>query len=144
MNKLLIACLGTSLLMSTAALAKDDRLKFSIDNVLKSDKAKNVLYDVPLYFADQAHAKPERKLVGMTTSQKTNAFNKSDQEACEWAFLSAIKALQAKAQQEGMNAVVNITSNYKHDNFASTTEFECGSGNIIAGVALKADIAKLP
>jgi uncharacterized protein YbjQ (UPF0145 family) len=103
-----------------------------------------VLYDVPLYFADQAYPKPERKLVGMTTSQKTNAFNKSDQEACEWAFLSAIKVFQLKAQKEGMNAVVNITSNYKHENFASTTEFECGSGNIIAGVALKADIVKLP
>ena len=67
-----------------------------------------------------------------------------DQEACEWAFLSAIKALQERAQKDGMNAVVNITSNYKHQSFASKTEFECGAGNIMAGVALKADIVKLP
>ena len=41
-----------------------------------------------------------------------------------------------------MDAVVNIKSNYKHHEFSSSTEFECGAGNIIAGVALKADLVK--
>jgi len=144
MNKVLIACITSCILLASPVMAKDDRLKFSIDNLLKSDKAKSALYDVPLYFADQPYPEPLRTQSGITTSKKTNAFNKSDQEACEWAFLSAIKALQERAQKGGMNAVVNITSNYKHQNFSSKTEFECGSGKIIAGVALKADIVKLP
>ena len=144
MSKVLIACITSCILLASPVMAKDDRLKFSIENVLKSNKAKSVLYDVPLYFADQTYPEPLRKQSGITTSQKTNAFNKSDKDACEWAFLSAIKALQNKAQNEGMNAVVNISSNYKHQKFASSKEFECGSGKIIAGVALKADIVKLP
>ncbi|KXI29341.1 excinuclease ABC subunit A [Paraglaciecola hydrolytica] len=142
MNKLLIITITTGVLLSNSVWAKDEILKFEITPLLQSSKAKEVLYDVPLYFADQAYAKTDRKLKGMTTSQKTNAFNKSAQEACEWAFLSAIKVFQLKAQREGMDAVVNITSNYKHHEFSSTTEFECGSGNIIAGVALKADLVK--
>jgi uncharacterized protein YbjQ (UPF0145 family) len=142
MNKLLIITITTGVLLSNSVWAKDELLKFEIEPLLQSSKAKDVLYDVPLYFADQVYAKTDRKMTGMTTSQKTNAFNKSAQEACEWAFLSAIKVFQLKAQNEGMDAVVNITSNYKHREFSSRTEFECGSGNIIAGVALKADLVK--
>lgn len=144
MKKILVACVTSCIFLASPAIARDDRLKFSIPDLLKTDKAKNALYDVPLYFADQSHPKPLSKQSGITTNKKTSGFAKSDQEACEWAFLSAIKALQERAQRDGMNAVVNITSNYKHQSFASRTEFECGAGNIMAGVALKADIVKLP
>lgn len=144
MKKILLACLMGSVLMSANAVAKDDRIKFSIKSVLNSDKAKKALHDVPVYFAGQTHAKPSKVWGEVTTSQKTNAFNKSDKEACEWVLLSALKALQERAKREGMNAVVNIKSNYKHQEFASSKEFECGAGNIIAGVALKADLVKLP
>jgi hypothetical protein len=144
MKKVILACVTSCLFLASPAMARDDRLKFSIPDLLKTDKAKSALYDVPLYFADQAFPKPLSKQSGITTNKKTSGFAKSDQEACEWAFLSAIKALQERAQRDGMNAVVNITSNYKNRSFSSKTEFECGAGNIMAGVALKADIAKLP
>jgi hypothetical protein len=39
--------------------------------------------------------------------------------------------------------VVNIRSNYKRKLFASTTEFECGAGAVIAGVVLKGEVVKL-
>ena len=114
MKKVLIACVTSCIFLASPAMARDDRLKFSIPDLLKTDKAKSALYDVPLYFADQAFPKPLSKQSGITTNKKTSGFAKSDQEACEWAFLSAIKALQERAQRDGMNAVVNITSNYKH------------------------------
>ena len=67
---------------------------------------------------------------------------KSDKEACEWVMLSALKALQQRAITENMDAVVNIESNYKHRHFASETEFECGAGALMAGVALKGTLVK--
>ena len=41
-----------------------------------------------------------------------------------------------------MDAVVNIESNYKNRQFSSETEFECGAGAIMAGVALKGTLVK--
>ena len=144
MKKILLACLLGTVVMSANVSAKDDRLKFPIESLLKSDKAKQALLDIPVYFAGQSHATPSKVWGEVSTNQKTNAFNKSDQEACEWVLLSALKALQERAMREGMNAVVNIRSNYKHNEFSSSTEFECGAGNIIAGVALKGDLVILP
>jgi hypothetical protein len=41
-----------------------------------------------------------------------------------------------------MDAVVNIESNYKNRQFSNETEFECGAGAIMAGVALKGTLVK--
>ncbi len=81
---------------------------------------------------------------GVTTSKKTNAFNKSDEAACSWALQSALIAMQNAAKNAGANAVVNIASNYKHVEYKDAAKYECHAGAIMAGVALKADLAKLP
>ena len=57
-------------------------------------------------------------------------------------MLSALKALQQRAVKEGMDAVVGIESNYKKRHFVSETEFECGAGALMAGVALKGTLVK--
>ena len=132
------------MLFSTSAFARNDILKFSIEPLLSSGKAKGVLLDVPIYFAGQPHAKASKVWGEISTNKKTNAAFKPDQEACEWVLLSALKALQVKAKQNGMNAVINIKSNYNKIEFVSSSEFECGAGNIMAGVALKGTLAKLP
>jgi uncharacterized protein YbjQ (UPF0145 family) len=77
------------------------------------------------------------------SNKKTNAFNKTDKRACEWAFLSAMLSLQQRALSEGGNAVVNIRSFYKRHEVSSATEFECGAGAIMAGVTFKGDVVKL-
>ncbi len=68
---------------------------------------------------------------------------KSDEKACNWAFLSAMIALRDRALNEGGNAVVNIKSNYKQNEMSSNTEFECHAGAIMSGVALKGTVVKL-
>ncbi|MBC9249084.1 excinuclease [Pseudomonas alcaligenes] len=80
---------------------------------------------------------------GVTTSQKTNAFNKSDEGACSWALQSALIRLQNAAKQAGANAVVNIMSNYKNVPYSNASNYECHAGAIMAGVALKADLANV-
>lgn len=68
---------------------------------------------------------------------------KSDQKACQWAFLSAMATLQDRAIKEGGNAVVNIHSYYYKKTFSSSTEFECGAGTVMSGVTMVGDVVKL-
>ena len=50
-------------------------------------------------------------------------------------------AMQDQARSHGANAVVDITSNYKKQEFSSPTQYECAAGAIMAGVALKGTYA---
>lgn len=77
------------------------------------------------------------------TNKKTNAFNKSDEEACAWALQSALLTLQDAAKKAGANAVTNIVSYYKRNEHADTANYECHAGAFIGGVALKGDLAKV-
>ena len=79
---------------------------------------------------------------GAITNKKTNAFNKSDEEACRWALQSALITLQDSAKKAGATAVTNIVSYYKRNEYKDAQQFECHAGAVIAGVALKADYAK--
>ena len=145
MRKLATALfVATMVLYSSQAVSRDDRLRFSIEDALSTDAAKEKLNTgIRFYFGDQQHGPIEKKLGKFTSNKKTNAFNKSDQEACEWAFLSAMISLQERAHREGGNAVVNIISRYKGVEFKSSTEFECGAGAIMAGVTMEGRVVKL-
>jgi uncharacterized protein YbjQ (UPF0145 family) len=98
---------------------------------------------VKFYFGDQKHPKVLSKLGSDVSNRKTNAFGKADEKACNWAFLSALVALEKRATELGANAVVNVVSYYKKDTFSSQTEFECHAGALMAGVALKGDFVKI-
>lgn len=91
------------------------------------------------------HSPAGAKIVSrnLTTSKKTNAFAKSDQKACSWVLQSALIQLQEAAKQQGANAVVNLVSNYQHREYKSRDKYECHAGAIMAGVALKGDLAKV-
>ncbi len=78
---------------------------------------------------------------GVTTSKKTNAFNKSDEEACSWVLQSALIAMQNEAKAAGANAVVDLASNYKHVEYKDPQKYECHAGAVMAGVALKGNLA---
>ena len=77
------------------------------------------------------------------TNKKTNAFNKSDTDACEWALQSAILQLRDAARTAGANAVTNIASYYKKNERKDPANYECHAGAVIAGVALKGDLSKV-
>lgn len=79
----------------------------------------------------------------ITTSQKTNAFNKSDEEACRWVLQSALIRLQQAAKTAGANAVVNVASNYKNKEYKDPAKYECHAGALMAGVALKGQLANV-
>jgi hypothetical protein len=131
-------------LLSVQAIARDDHNLYLIEDALNTPAAKEKLNpNIKLYFASQATPKVAKELGEWKTNKKTNAFNKSDKEACEWTFLSAILELQERATKEGGDAVVGIVSNYKSVEHSSTTEYMCGNGALMSGVAFKAKVVKL-
>ena len=98
---------------------------------------------VKFFFATQKSPTVIIKRETYVARPRANAMSKSDEKACHWAFLATLAALEKRAQQLSGNAVVNIVSYYNKNEMASTTEFECHAGNVIAVVALKGDIVKV-
>lgn len=139
-----ISALLAGALFVGQANAADRISSYSVEKLLATSKAEQALVDdVKLYFGSQSYGEAKDTYGEVMTNKKTNAFMKSDQEACEWVMLSALKALQQRAKREGMNAVVNIQSYYKKREFISETEFECGAGAVMAGVTLKGTLVNL-
>jgi hypothetical protein len=77
------------------------------------------------------------------TLGKVSLRGKSEETACNSAFLSALADLQKRAKQHDGNAVVNIVSYYKRAEMSSTTEFECHEGSGYMAVELRGDLVKL-
>jgi len=129
-------------LLSSHAFARDSVANYSVESALKSEGTK-VDQDIPLFFAGQKHPAVAKSFGEFATNKKTNAFGKSDEAACRHVFLSAVLELQDRVRKEGGNAVINIKSNYRNVERESATEFTCGAGAVIAGVALKGEVVTL-
>jgi hypothetical protein len=126
------------------AMARDTKLNLPIDIAMQGkSKAEATQGTVKFFFGDQQYPKVLEKMGMDTSNRKTNAFGKSDQTACNWVFLGALISLEKRAEQLGANAVVNIVSYYDKNEMSSPTDFECHSGAIMAGVALKGDFVKI-
>ncbi len=132
-------------LASTPALAREDHVKLSIQQALtKSKTYKTTLEpDIKLYFGSQKTPAVAKRIGEWTANRKTNASNKSDQDACDIAFISAAAALQERARRENGNAVINIKSFYKNQNSGSPTEYICGAGKVVAGVSLRGTVVTI-
>jgi hypothetical protein len=132
------------LCVSTAAHARNDILRMPLADALRSPDAMARLDPhIRLYFGPQKYGEPLQRFGTSKTNKKTNFFNKSDKEGCEWVFLSAALALQERARSVGANAVVNIVSVYQNIEFSSDTHYECGAGNVAGGVALRGEMVTL-
>ena len=139
----LLSVVALSMLGSSGVMARDDVVTFPIADVLSQTQNSSRLEGVQFFFGNQPHPEIAQNFGDYPTNKKTNAFNKSDKEACEWAFLSALLSFHQRAVSLGGNAVINIQGNYKKNSFTSTTEFQCGVGATIAGVTLTGTVVKL-
>lgn len=139
---IIISCV--LLTISAAANARNDFKEFSIADAFALQAYKDKLGDdVEFYFGRQHRGQVVKTFGTWPTQKKTNAFNKSDEYACQWALLSALIALRNRAKKEGGNAVINIVTNNDHNERSSATTFQCEVGNIIASVALKGTVVSL-
>ena len=105
--------------------ARDDRNMWSISDALGTEDAKQKLnQNIRFYFGDQSHPKITKDFGEFMSNKKTNAVGKTDEQACQRNFLSAMISFQERALRMGGNAVVNRRSYYKKNTISSQTEFE--------------------
>jgi hypothetical protein len=125
--------LASLVLLLSSGCSSKGMQKLSIQNAL-ADTASNLKFDpnISVKFGDNGGS---GKL--WTANKKTNTVNKGVAEGCNRAFMSAIIALQDRAKKEGKTSVVDVHSYYKKNKFSSSTQFDCESGAVMAGVALR-------
>ena len=87
------------MLVTSAAGAADRFHNLSVKGAAEGEIGKAKLLDVPFYMSGQKHAKVAQDFGVFTSNKRTNAFNKSDEAACEIAFLSAVISLQGRASK---------------------------------------------
>ena len=138
-----IVCVIAVLVGMNVVHARDEIKQFPVADVMQNEEYASRLEGVQFFFGDQPHPAVAHDYGEFQSNKKTNAFNKSDKGACEWAFLSALLSFHQRALSEGGDAVVGIRGYYKKNKFKSDTEFQCGAGNIMAGVTLKGRVVKL-
>ena len=142
LHLLAVAALASSLCMS--AQARNTEHNFPIKNVLENPNFQDKLNaNIKLVFGKPVAA--NATVVGegeYKTAKKTNSFNKTDQEACDWAFLSAIMALQSKAASLNADTVTNIKSFDNNGELSSDSEYRCRAGAMVSGVSLKGTMVK--
>ncbi len=73
-----------ALLLSADASARTTIHHFDVADIFNNPEYASRLQGVTFYFGDQAHGEIVKSYGEYRTNKKTNAFNKSDKEACEW------------------------------------------------------------
>ncbi len=144
MKKVVPFFLAFTMLFSSQAFSRDDIVMVSIEDAMNTADFKAKLDpNIRFYFGNQKHGKVLQSYGDAVSNKKTNAFNKSDIEACQWVLLGALISFQDRVKSQGGNAVINMKSFYKRNEFVSDTQVECHAGTFVSGVALKGDIVKL-
>ena len=142
-RSLLLAVVAT--FASMPALARDTAHHLPLAEIVNSPMAKEQGLDgsVKFYLAGQSHPRVLQSMSEDVSNKKTNGFNKSDADACRWVAISVLLAFQEKAKSLGANAVVDIKSYYRKREYADPVNYECHSGALMSGVALKGRFAKV-
>jgi uncharacterized protein YbjQ (UPF0145 family) len=139
----MLACFA-ALLAATTTVARDTKVMRPVADAMATPDAKARLnMGVQFFFGNTAHPPVAQSFGEFMSNKKTNGTNKSDKEACEWAFLSAMLSFQQRAVAVGGNAVINIKSYYRQNEVSSETQYECGSGALMSGVTFKGEVVKL-
>ena len=141
--RLLAVASLASMLAMQPALARDTVLHIPLADVLAMPEAQGKLDGMKFFLAGQATPKVIQRFSTDVSNPKTNGVGKSDEFGCKWAALSALINLQKSAKREGANAVIDIVSYYKKNEYRNATNFECHAGAVVIGVALKGTYAKI-
>ena len=106
--------------------------------VLASDEAKRLLNpSVPVSFGGGGRVVQSN----LITRQAANATGKSDEAACERAFINAAHKFQATAQSRNANRVSNFHSYYNRK-ILHGGQYDCEVGTFHARVVMRGDIAR--
>jgi len=139
------AVLGlTAVLMSLPVFANDRSVYLPLEEAVAAAKAAGKIDDsVKFYLAGATTPKGQTLQRDIVVNKKTNAVFKKDINVCNYVGQSAVIALHNAAKKAGANAVTNIVSFYRQNEYKSSTDYECHAGATVAGTTLKGDLVKL-
>jgi hypothetical protein len=144
--KKIVIMLITVVLLPLGAIdleAAADRQEFPVKHAMTEAAAKDKLLDVPIFMKGADHPEVVKRMGEFKANRKTNAWRKPAQEACDHAFLSAVIALQERAQREGGNAVVDVYSITKDVKYVDAEKYSCVAGKTVVHVALMGTVATI-
>jgi uncharacterized protein YbjQ (UPF0145 family) len=134
----------SALFVAMPAKADDAVSTHQIANVTALPAYATEFSNIRFYFGNASHPSVTRRIeADVTTSLRTRKLGRSSEEACQWVLMSALIQLRDHAVASGGNAVINIRSNWRNQEWSSATEYQCAAGFLMAGVALKGDVVAL-
>ncbi|MFL6677925.1 MAG: excinuclease ATPase subunit [Burkholderiaceae bacterium] len=142
MNKLIIATV-LALVAAMPAHSRNNSVNVTLESVLSMPEAQAKLDGSVKFYLAGAKTPKNRKLGDDVANAKTNAFNKSPEEACRWNVLTALIKFEEHAKRQGANAVVDLVSYNDRVPVSNPTELQCRDGALIGGVTLKGSYAKI-
>ena len=102
---------------------------FSIKRALLSDEAKGKLDpNIKLYFSGQGHEAVSEAIGEWKSQKSSNTETYGLEGACQRNFLTALDALQRRANKMGGNAVIDIVSYHQGSRTSSSTSYSCDAG----------------
>ena len=143
MRRYVLGLLGLVILATPlAAFARNTEVVLPVAGAVASDVDRH-LTDVAFYMKGGEHPSVAQKFAVVSASRSTRGVFRSDEASCRIAFLSAMRALQARASQEGGNAIIDVISITRGETTESPTDFRCVAGTTIVHVGLKGTIVRL-
>lgn len=141
---LLTAFAAAAILSPPKTHARDTKNMWPVAEAMNSAEAKAQLNQgVQFFFGDSAHPEVEKSFGVFQSNKKTRGVGRTDKEACDWTFLSAMLSFQQRAKEMGGDAVINIVSYYRQQTISNATEYQCGSGALMSGVTFRGEVVKL-
>ena len=138
-----LAILVIALLIGAAADARNTDHVLAIQDAVQGELGRERLLQVLFYFAGQEHPAAEAKISTVRSNRHTSGVFRSDERACEIAFLSALIQLQTRAQRENADAIIDIISVTRNRNLISATEYRCVAGATVVHVGLEGTLVRL-
>ncbi|PLX78466.1 MAG: hypothetical protein C0616_14330 [Desulfuromonas sp.] len=129
---------------ATIASAADNWLYMSVKDALQSDLAKDKLDSgISFFMKGQSHPRASDETREFTANKRARKFGRSQEEACQYAFVSALIAFQQRADKEGRNAAIDLYSITKDKKFESSDQYSCLVGGMVANVAIRGKVANI-
>ena len=137
-----LALLSLAFAASLPAAARDATVTITLESVLAMPAAKAKLDGSVKFYLAGASPRDGKRFGEAMANVKTNAFNKTPEEACRWAALDALIKLESHARREGAVAIVDIVSYNQQQAFSSPANVQCVEGTFLGGIALKGAYVK--
>lgn len=139
----ILVLIFTTFILSGCVADRNVPLPHPISEALQFEDYKARLEGVRFFYGNQPHPAVQKSIGVRTTARRSSMGDQDRKSSCARAFASALLVLKSAAVRDGGDAVINVKSNYKHQEVSSESHFQCASGVLMSGVALKGTVVKL-